>query len=415
MMWRTGGHSITSGRQPSPALQKFLRRYFVWGFGIRALICASLAWGGHAFAAGMFGVSTAAFAIGLPLLRVKRWNWLILILGAEWTHLSSGLTAAYGWGGGFHFHLLLLTVVTLIFDHIPIRLRVLMALFPMAFFLGWFPPLMTRPPVIQLSAVQANWLYVINALVFIAAAMVLVLHFIQSALVQKARAEALAESRAELIANLSHELKTPLAAMLTTAQSTLKRAQAEADYREAILLWERNTREMSHLVVRMLDLVSADVHELKPQVRKVDLVGLLGEVLLSFQDVARAKGARIEMDATGALPASTDPELLKIVLNNLLSNALRYCKEGGAVRIEVRTEPGDCRISVIDDGPGIAPKDLPHIFDAFYRADRARSRSEGAKGLGLAIAQRFAEALGAKISVQSEPGKGATFTLHCHR
>lgn len=407
------GSDDKAGRQPSPTLQRFLRHYFVWGFVARAVLGVVLAMSGSFFTAGIFGGSAVAFALGLLLLRAKCWNWLILILGIEWTHLSAGLTAVYGWESGFHLYLLLLTVVTLIFDHVPIRLRVGMALFPMAFFFGRSPVVMPVSPVIPLSSVQAHWAYVINALIFIASAMVIVLHFIQSALIEKARAEALAESRAELIANLSHELKTPLAAMLTTAQSTLKRAQTEAEYRESIALWERITREMSQLIIRMLDLVDADVHELKPQVRKVDLAKLLGELLLPFQGVAREKRARIELEAADSLLAETDPELLTIVLNNLISNALRYCKEGGRVRIAVSTRPGDCSITVSDDGPGIDPKDLPHIFDPFYRADRARSRSEGAKGLGLAIAQRFAEALGAKISVESELGQGAAFTLHC--
>lgn len=402
-------------RRPSPTLQAFLHHYFLWGLVVRVLIWGAFVWSGDPFVAEVFRIGAVAFVIGLALLWGKRWNWLILILGVEWTHLSARLTVAYGWESGFHLYLLLLTVVTLIFDHIPMRIRVLMALLPMGFFLARFPMLMTKPPVVEISVLQSHWVYVINALVFIATAMVIVLHFIQSALVQKARAESLAESRGELIANLSHELKTPLAAMLTTAQSTLKRAQSETDYRESVVLWERNTRDMSHLVVRMLDLVAADEHELKPLIRTVNLADLLGDFLLSFQDVARKKGARIELKAADSLSVETDPELLTVILNNLFSNALRYCGEGGIVQIEARTDSGGYQISVIDDGPGVDPKDLPHIFDPFYRADRARSRSEGAKGLGLAIALRFAEALGAHISVQSELGEGSTFTLHCQR
>lgn len=403
-------------QQASPAQQTFLRHYFLWGLGVRLIIWAAFQWNAQMLPAGVFAISSAVFLIAMPLLWAKRWNWLVVILGLEWAHLSIRLTVCYGWDSGFHLYLLLLTVVTLIFDHIPIRLRVLMALLPMAAFAVRFGFLISQPPAIRLATEVVHGLYLANALVFIASAMLMVLHFIHTALVQKARAEALAESRAELIANMSHELKTPLAAMLMTAQSTLKRAQNEGDYRDAIALWERNTREMSHLVNRMLDLVAADAGEVKPQIRDVDLKSVLDAIVQSVGILAAQKNASVGLEGVGSMKVRTDPDFVTIILNNLVSNALRYCREGGRVRIQAGTDAGTnngCFVAVSDDGPGISPEDLPHIFDPFYRADRSRSRSEGAKGLGLAIASRFAEALGGRIEVRSEPGKGATFTLRC--
>ncbi|MDZ4288016.1 MAG: HAMP domain-containing sensor histidine kinase [Prosthecobacter sp.] len=408
---------MTESTRPAgstPTLRTFLLHYFLWGFGARVVLWAAFQWRGPVFLAEVFGVSAIAFLVALPLLVAKRWNILIVILGLEWAHLSTRLTVGFGWTSGFHLQLLLLTVVTLIFDHIPIRIRVLMALLPIIAFVVRFPLLMMRVPVVPLSAGQDRIIYMLNALFFIGTTMLLVLHFVQSALRQRARAEALAESRATLIANMSHELKTPLAAMLTTVQSTLKRERTPAEFRDAMRVCERNTRDMSRLVIRMLDIVAADANQIIPQMQDVQLAVLLGESLASMHATAASRNISVKLEVDPNIFVQADRDLLSMIVTNLLSNAIRHCDEGRRVTIMAgKAENEVYFVSVEDEGRGIAPGDLPHIFDPFYRADKSRSGSDGSMGLGLSIAARFAGLMGGEIRVESGPGKGAKFTLLC--
>jgi len=106
-----------------------------------------------------------------------------------------------------------------------------------------------------------------------------------------------------------------------------------------------------------------------------------------------------------------DAQRVEQILANLLSNAIRHTPEGGRVAITLSAQADQVRLRVQDSGPGIPPEDLPHIFDRFYRSDKARSRAEGGTGLGLSIARRLAQAHGGDIAAASTPGLGATFTV----
>jgi two-component system, OmpR family, sensor histidine kinase BaeS len=124
-------------------------------------------------------------------------------------------------------------------------------------------------------------------------------------------------------------------------------------------------------------------------------------------------GLVLETDAPGDLPAVlADPDRLDQVLTNLLTNAVRYTPPPGTVTIAARRQGREVAFSVRDSGIGIAPEDLPNIFERFFRADRSRSRSSGGSGVGLTIAKALAEAMGGSLSASSEgAGKGSTFTL----
>src|SRR4029434_6281869 len=106
-----------------------------------------------------------------------------------------------------------------------------------------------------------------------------------------------------------------------------------------------------------------------------------------------------------------DADRLGQVITNLLSNAIHYNKENGAIRVSTRTENASAVVTVADTGEGIAPEDLPHIFDRFYRADKSRARSEGRSGLGLAISKAVVDAHGGTLEVSSQPGAGTIFTV----
>ncbi len=111
------------------------------------------------------------------------------------------------------------------------------------------------------------------------------------------------------------------------------------------------------------------------------------------------------------VPCVGDPERIAQIITNLVTNAIHYNRPGGEVRISARTEEGFAVLAVADNGSGIAAEDLPHLFERFYRADKARTNTGGSSGLGLAICQAIAAAHAGNITVQSEPDRGSTFTL----
>ncbi|MFO7625405.1 MAG: sensor histidine kinase, partial [Anaerolineales bacterium] len=126
---------------------------------------------------------------------------------------------------------------------------------------------------------------------------------------------------------------------------------------------------------------------------------------------AEAQGVQIHVQAAPDLPQiSVDPERMAQVLGNLVANALRYTPENGNIRLSARIEQGKTILEVQDSGEGIAPEDLPFIFNRFYRGSKSR-HPNGEAGLGLAIAKSLVEAHGGRISIQSQPGRGAKFTI----
>jgi signal transduction histidine kinase len=121
---------------------------------------------------------------------------------------------------------------------------------------------------------------------------------------------------------------------------------------------------------------------------------------------------RLELQSDGP-PAivRAHPELLAQLFDNLLDNAVKYGPPGGPVRVSITTRAGEAELAVEDSGPGIAPEDLPHLFDPFFRSAAARAAGVRGVGLGLAVARRIAEAMGARITAESEPGRGSRFTV----
>jgi signal transduction histidine kinase len=168
------------------------------------------------------------------------------------------------------------------------------------------------------------------------------------------------------------------------------------------------------LIHKLLDVARAEAGQLDVHQEPTDMPGIVRDVAESFRAQARAKHIKLDLELDDQIPTlRTDPALVRQVIGNLVSNAVKYTRDGGRVCIEVRleAETGNVRyakVIVADNGPGIAPEKLPLLFIEFTRFDA--SAAEGA-GIGLAISQKIAEALGGTISVDNRPNRGCTFIL----
>ena len=224
------------------------------------------------------------------------------------------------------------------------------------------------------------------------------------------------QSRKAMTADIAHELRTPIA---------IQRAHLEALEDGVYPLTVENLRpvleqtgSLTRLVEDLRTLALADAGELALERAAVDLPALVRRVVERFQPEAERRGVRLEApsaqaaaheQALAGLPL--DGGRVEQILNNLLSNALRYTPQGETVSVRVGRQGSWAEVSVADSGPGIPAEALPRLFERFYRADKARSREEGGTGLGLAIARQLAQAHGGDLTVTNRPEGGAEFIL----
>jgi two-component system, OmpR family, phosphate regulon sensor histidine kinase PhoR len=215
--------------------------------------------------------------------------------------------------------------------------------------------------------------------------------------------------RRDFVADASHELKTPTAAIQATAE-TMERAlvdDPEAATRFAAHL-RREADRLTRIVSDLLDLSRLETEASARQDLRFDEV--VREESVRLAAAADAAGVRLELATAPALVAG-DSEDLALLVGNLLDNAIRYTPRGGLVRVEVAESDGHATLTVTDSGIGIPSRDLPRIFERFYRVDQARSRETGGTGLGLSIARHVAEQHGGSIEAESELGSGSTFRV----
>lgn len=228
------------------------------------------------------------------------------------------------------------------------------------------------------------------------------------------RLRAARQMQVDFVANVSHELRTPLTAVKGTVETLRDGAVDDLDARDRFLATiESETDRMIRLVNDLLLLSRTDSEALNLRREALDLPALAREVAAPLQNRARQTALRIE--AAPNLPrAWADPDRVAQVLLNLLDNALKYAPQSNEVRVLLM--PGAERtvlVQVVDRGPGIPAEALPRLGQRFYRADKARARSQGGSGLGLAIARALVEAHGGQLWIESIEGQGATvsFTL----
>ncbi len=218
--------------------------------------------------------------------------------------------------------------------------------------------------------------------------------------------------RRDFVANVSHELKTPLAVIKACAETLLMGALHDQQANTGFVQQIENQAEMlDQQVQRLLELSQAQSGQAAIDIQPVDLNAACRQIVNSFLADAERRQVTLVAETPGVLIAKTDEDAVHTVLNNLVSNALRYTPVSGNVVVRTRMEPGHAIIEVVDTGIGIAADDQERVFERFYRVDKARSRDQGGTGLGLAIVKHRMQALGGSVELDSQVGKGSTFRV----
>jgi PAS domain S-box-containing protein len=232
-------------------------------------------------------------------------------------------------------------------------------------------------------------------------------------MVARREAETANRAKDEFLATLSHELRSPLNAMLGWCRMLRGKTLDEAGTERALETIERNVRLQAQLIDDLLDVSRIITGKLSLAVRPVDLPAVIEAALESVEAAARAKGIRIEPTLyPGTPPILGDPGRLQQILWNLLSNAVKFTPSGGRVVVRLDRTAAHARIMVRDSGQGIQPSFLPYVFDRFRQAETSAARTHGGLGLGLAIVRHLVELHGGTVEAQSAgEGQGATFTV----
>jgi heavy metal sensor kinase len=222
------------------------------------------------------------------------------------------------------------------------------------------------------------------------------------------RLEAAFERQMQFTADASHELRTPLTILRTHAELALARPRSPQEYRETLETCLRAASRMTALVEGLLTLARADAGTLELRHEPVDLTRVVGDTVDLFAPLALRKEVKLSSDLD-AVTVTGDAGRLAQVVTNLVGNAIQYNQPGGTVHVHLTTREGQALLSVQDTGCGIPQEDRPHLFERFYRVDKARSRESGGNGLGLAICKSIVEGHGGTIGFDSTAGRGSTF------
>jgi two-component system OmpR family sensor kinase len=219
------------------------------------------------------------------------------------------------------------------------------------------------------------------------------------------------ESMRRFVADASHELRTPISVIRGEADVALAQDRSTVEYKQSLAIVLDESRRLSRLVDDLLNLARADAGHVKLQVHDFYLNELLADCCRSVQALAAARNIAVECKPGADLQFRGDEELLRRLVMNLLDNAIRYTPPGGTVEAALESGGDRVRIRVSDTGIGIPEEAAPHIFERFYRADKARSRQDGGFGLGLAIVKWIAESHNGAVELSSRNGAGSAFTV----
>jgi two-component system phosphate regulon sensor histidine kinase PhoR len=226
------------------------------------------------------------------------------------------------------------------------------------------------------------------------------------------------EMRADFVANASHELRTPLAALSGFIETLQGPARDDVKARERFLaIMQEQARRMARLIDDLLSLSRIELNAHRRPDAPVDLIPIVRQVVDGLQTLARDRGVTIEITADDALMVLGDRDELVRLFENLVENALKYGAPGKRVDIKLSRgtaadDQAEAVASVRDYGPGIAPEHMPRLTERFYRVDVRESRAQGGTGLGLALVKHILNRHRGRLSIESAPGEGATFTVH---
>jgi two-component system, OmpR family, phosphate regulon sensor histidine kinase PhoR len=225
----------------------------------------------------------------------------------------------------------------------------------------------------------------------------------------------LEDIRRDFVANVSHELKTPVTSIKGFVETLLDGAMKDPDDAERFLRIVAKQADRLHAIIE--DLLS--LSKIEQSEENADIVlepnpvrGVIESAMNTCQAIASERNIEVRLDCDAQLKSRLNPLLLEQALVNLLDNAIKYSEPGREVRVAAGASNGEVTISVADRGSGIASEHLPRIFERFYRVDRARSRKMGGTGLGLAIVKHIVQAHHGRVTVESTLGVGSTFTVH---
>jgi len=227
----------------------------------------------------------------------------------------------------------------------------------------------------------------------------------------RSEAEHATRMKDEFLATLSHELRTPLNSIVGWV-GVLKQDQSRETLRKAIDVIDRNSRRQAQMIDDLLDVSRIVSGKLPLDVQPVNLIAVVEDVVAAAHAAADAKGVRLAAVYNGSPVVNGDPSRLQQVVWNLVSNAIKFTPRGGVVTTALRVVDDAAQIQIIDDGQGIAPELLPHIFKRFLQGDSSSTRKHGGLGLGLAIVKTLTEMHGGSVTASSAgSGRGAVFTV----
>lgn len=215
----------------------------------------------------------------------------------------------------------------------------------------------------------------------------------------------------EAVADISHELRTPIASLLATIDVTLRKPRTPEQYRTTLEDCRGIAKQLGQLVERIMTLASLDAGAARGAVSRVDAADLAGSCAVVIRPLAESHGQTFALAAPGPAELDTDPDRLREILMNLLHNAVEYNRPGGRVELAVRAADGRVVFEVRDTGIGMTPEVRAKIFERFYRADPSRTATGVHAGLGLAIVKEYVDRLGGTIAVESTPGEGTVFRV----
>jgi len=225
------------------------------------------------------------------------------------------------------------------------------------------------------------------------------------------RLEEALEREKQFTSDASHELRTPLATIKGTLEVLIRRPRDTEHYENKIRFCINELKRMSDLIDRLLLLARYDSGKLKPQIQTINLSEILETVLARMVELAQAKNLEFQFDAKKKPLVEADPSMLEVILENILSNAIKYSHDGSVVRMKIEENLEETIFSITNQSAGISQEKSAKAFERFYRGDEARTSSVGGFGLGLAIVKKMADLQNFRIRLDSEEDKETRFTL----
>lgn len=216
------------------------------------------------------------------------------------------------------------------------------------------------------------------------------------------------EKQTEFVQNASHELRTPLTIIQAKQELLLQEPESKIiDKSEDINIMLKETKRLTKLIKELMVLAMADSNELKMHKEKINIDDLIKEIITPYKDFAEMQEKEIILDLNYGKEANIDRNKINQLLVIILDNAIKYTAEKDTITVKTYSKEGKCVIEVADTGIGISKEAAKHVFDRFYREDKARSREKGGTGLGLSIAHTIVKLHGGNIKITSNEPKGA--------